>query len=230
MVTAAPYPEVMGPTRSAGTTFRTVLVTVGVVVVVLLLLGLSPWRIDLPSPFETDEKERPQSALLTDLRDVSRYEAATGSFQVVIDSEQDARYLPDFIKGERVIFIAEGSVDAAVDFSSLTKGAIKVSEDGDTVTITLPPPELTKPRIDPDRTRVQSRDRGVLDRIEDALGNQPTDDQPLYQRANDKIAAAARRSELLARARKNTEAMLRALLKDLGYEKVIVRFEKPDGP
>ncbi len=220
----------MSARGSAGRSLFSLLVVVGVAVAAFLVLQLSPWNVDLPNPFETEEKERPQSAVLLDLRDVSRYEAATGSFQVIIDSEKDARYLPDFIKGERVVFIAEGSVEAVVDFSALTEGAIEVSGDGTTVTITLPPPELTKPRIDPDRTRVRSRDRGLVDRIGDAFANQPANEQPLYQGARDKIAAAARRSELLARARENTEAMLQALLKDLGYEKVIVRFEEPSRP
>ncbi len=218
----------MGTLRTTGQTLQKVLWVVAGIAVVVIIVGLSPWKI--PSPFETDEKERPQSALLVDLRDVSRYEAATGSFQVIVDSEQDARYLPDFIKGERVIFIAEGSVDAVVDFSDLTKGAIRVSDDGKTVTVTLPAPTLTRPRIDPDKTRVQARDRGVLDRIEDAFGNQPTDDQPLYKAADAKIAAAARQSELLARAAANTRTMLEALMKDLGYTKVVVRFERPPEP
>ena len=38
----------------------------------------------------------------------------------MVDVEQDNKLLPSFIKGERTLFIAAGTVDAAVDFSGLS--------------------------------------------------------------------------------------------------------------
>lgn len=199
-------------------------------VIAILALGLLPGVLGLKNPFRSETKTHDQSALLVDLRDVSRYEAATGQFQVLIDTEKDTRYIPSVIKGERVTFIAEGDVNAVVDFSSLNLGAVKVSDDRKSVSIELPEPVLSPPRIDPDKSRVLSRKRGLLDRVGGALSGNPTNEQPLYQAANDKLAAAAAKSELVARAEQNTRKMLDGLLSQLGYADVTITFAAPADP
>jgi Protein of unknown function (DUF4230) len=134
------------------------------------------------NPFDTETKDRSQPVLLKSLENLSDYHAATANMQVVVDVEEDARLLPSFIKGERTLFVAAGTVDAAVDFRGLSRDpkAVRVSQDRRSVKLTLPAPKLLEPRLDPDRTRVYDRDRGVLDRVEDALSDRPGDEQPLY--------------------------------------------------
>lgn len=192
--------------------------------VVVLLVG--PWS--LPNPFGSTEVERDHAVVLAELEDLSRYVAATGRFQAIVDIEQDADYLPDFIKGERVIFVAEGDVEAYVDFSGLDEDAFEISDDGRRITITVPEPQLTEPRIDPEKTEVVASDRGLVDRIGDALtSGDPSPDQELYVRAGEKIATAASESDLRDKARENTESFLRSLGEGLGYEEVVVVFEDP---
>jgi len=179
------------------------------------------------NPFGTDTKDRSQPVLLKSLENLSDYHAATANMQVVVDVEEDARLLPSFIKGERTLFVAAGTVDAAVDFRGLSRDpdAVKVSSDRRAVTLTLPAPKLLEPRLDPDRTRVYDRDRGVLDRAEDALSDRPGDEQPLYQLADEKLAAAAAADpKLLQTAERNTRAMLEGLLRGLGFEKITIDF------
>jgi len=179
------------------------------------------------NPFGTDTKDRSQPVLLKSLENLSDYHAATANLQVVVDIEQDARLLPSFIKGERTLFVAAGTVDAAVDFRGLSRDpdAVKVSSDRRSVKLTLPAPKLLEPRLDPDRTRVYDRDRGVLDRVEDALSDRPGDEQPLYQLAEDKLtAAAAADPKLLQTAERNTRSMLEGLMRGLGFEKVEIDF------
>jgi hypothetical protein len=195
------------------------LVLAAVVAVVLLAGPLNP--------FGTDTKDRSQPVLLKSLQNLSDYHAATANMQVVVDVEEDARLLPSFIKGERTLFVAAGTVDAAVDFRGLSRDpdAVKVSSDRRSVRLTLPAPKLLEPRLDPDRTRVYDRDRGVLDRVEDALSDRPGDEQPLYQLAEDKLgAAAAADPKLLQTAERNTRAMLEGLLRGLGFEKITIDF------
>jgi hypothetical protein len=191
--------------------------------VIAVLLVIGPLN-----PFGTDTKDRSQPVLLKSLQDLSDYHAATANMQVVVDVEQDAKLLPSFIKGERTLFIAAGNVDAAVDFKALAKDpdAVKVSKDRRSVELTLPAPRLLEPRLDPDRSRVYDRDRGVLDRVEDALSDRPGDEQPLYQLAEDKLAAAAAADpKLLQTAERNTRSMLEGLLRGLGFENIKINFK-----
>jgi hypothetical protein len=191
-----------------------------VIVAILLLTGPL-------NPFGMDTKDRSQPVLRKSLENLSDYHAATANMQVVVDVEEDARLLPSFIKGERTLFVAAGNVDAAVDFRGLSRDpdAVKVSDDRRSVTLTLPAPKLLEPQLDPDRTRVYDRDRGVLDRLEDAVSDTPGDEQPLYQLAEDKLAAAAAADpKLLQTAERNTRAMLEGLLRGLGFEDIKIDF------
>jgi hypothetical protein len=204
-------------------------VLVGAAAVVALLL-LVPALLPSLNPFKEETRDRSQPVLLKSLEDLSEYRAATANMQVVVDVEKDTRLLPSWLKGERTLFVAAGTVDAAVDFAGLSKDpdAVKVSGDRRSVTLTLPEPTLTEPRIDPDRSRVYDRDRGILDRVDDAFSDRPGDEQPLYQLATDKLAeAAAGDPELVDTARRNTKSMLVGMMRGLGFESVTVEFRQP---
>ncbi len=175
--------------------------------------------------FGTTKIDRSAPVVLKQLRDVSTYTAATGEFESTVDIENDT-FLPSFLAGERAIFVGVGSVDAQVDFDALTKDAIVVGQDG-SVTVTLPQPTLGKAHIDPARSHVANRDRGLINRIEGMFKDNPTSEQELYLKAQHRIAQAARGSEMRARAERNTETMLKGLLGKLGFEQVTVVWTGP---
>lgn len=198
----------------------------------VLLLGLLLLRSlpGLPSwPFGSEEVDRTGPVLLTSLTDLEEYHAATGSFQVVVDVERDDGWLPSVLSGERTIFLATGEVDAVVDFTGLGTGAVEVSEDGETVTISLPPARLDEADVDLESSRVLSRDRGVLDRVGGIFSDNPTSEREVSARAEDELDAAAADSDLLERAEENTTEMLTGLGKALGFSEVIVRYDAADG-
>ena len=179
----------------------------------------------LPNPFGTETVDRTQPALLQSLVDLSNYHAASGNFQVIVDTEKDTRFVPSFIRGERTVFVAGGSVDAVVDFSQLDERSIQVSPDRTSVSVVLPAPTLAEPTVDPDNSRVVSRDRGVLDRIGSAFSDNPTSERPLLLAAEEKMRAAAHESDLRSRAEENTRRMLEGMLGALGYTDVNVTFD-----
>jgi hypothetical protein len=183
--------------------------------------GLLP---SLPNPFGSRTVDHSRPPLLTSLEDLSRYQAATANLQVIVDSEKDAAFLPAIIRGERTVFVAAGSVDATVDFSALDERSIQVSDDRRSVTITLPEPALSPPRIDPKQSEVVSRQRGLLDRLGSIFSDTPTSDRPLLLTAEQKMTAAAEASDLRPRAEANTRHMLEGMLRALGYTSVTVNF------
>ncbi len=189
---------------------------------VLAGLAMLPRVID---PFGEREIDRSQPVLLERIRDLSRYHAARGEFQVVIDLEKDAPFLPSAVLGERTLFVAAGSVDAYVDFSAIGKGAIQASEADHTATVVLPHARLDKVNLDQERSYVFEAKRGVLNRIGELVSGSRSNEQRLYVLAERKILAAAERSRLEKQAEVNTRAMLVGLLGSLGYSKVTVRFD-----
>lgn len=202
--------------------------------VVVALAALGAARVgdlvpDLRNPFASSRTvDRSEPAVLHALEDVAEFRAATANYSVVMDVEKDAPWLPSFVKGERSVFLAAGSVDATVDLSGLGAAAVEVSGDGRAVTVTLPAAVVSRPDVDPARSRVVSRERGILDRLGSVLADSPTSERGLYLRAESRLAAAARADDgLLTRAEANTRRMLRDLLGPLGFERVEVRFAAP---
>jgi hypothetical protein len=207
------------------------LVTAGIAVAVAVpVVGIAADRIaDWLNPFEQQVVDRSTTPLLLALEDLDQYHAATGTFQVVIDQERDTRWVPSAISGERVSFLATGTVDAYVDFAGLGEDRVDLSPDGETATITLPAPQLTEARVDAEQSRVLDRDRGLIDRVGDAFADEPTDDSGLYAEAEDRLESAAAESDLYRRAEDNTRGMLTSLGQSLGVETVTVTFEPAPG-
>lgn len=196
-------------------------------VVVILAVGVSRLAGLLPSfdnPFAGETVDRSQPALLQAIEDLAEYHAASGQFQAILDVEQDVRFVPSFIGGARTVFLAGGTVDAYVDFGGLAEEAIEISDDGSSVTVRLPPARLSEPRIDPERSYVVSRERGLLDRAGSVFSDSPTGERDLYLLAEEKLSAAAAEADLAERAEANTRAMLESMLTSLGFTDVTVVF------
>jgi len=226
------YPEVAAeepvPPRSG---LGRVLAFTGVVFVLIVAVcfGLRAINV-LPSfdnPFSDKETDRSQPVLLQSMRDLSRYVAADGTFQVIVDLQQNKENIPEFLVNQRTLFVGSGSVEAYVDFSSLAEGAIVVDEATNTAKITLPAPQLSQAALDMERSYVVAEERGLLNRIGDAFKNDPNQQQRVYQEAQKRISEAARSSGLDQRARDNTQKMLESLLARLGYTSITVTYANP---
>ncbi|MBL7495407.1 DUF4230 domain-containing protein [Frankia sp. CNm7] len=210
---------------SPGALFRILALLLVLVVAAGLVSFVAGWRPSL-NPFKEREIDRSSPAVLRSLEDLSDYHAASGHFEVVVDVEEDTKWIPSSLKGERVLFVGIGTVDAVVNFGGLDVDRIIVSEDGKTVTIRLPAPTLSKPQMDFERSYVVARQRGALDRIGGLFGGQSTD-QGLYIKATEQMtAAAAADGQIIALGKANTTSMLQGLLGALGYENVSVIYEE----
>jgi hypothetical protein len=168
--------------------------------------------------------DRSGPVILQSMRDLSKYDAASGSFQVIVDLETDTPFLPSAIVGQRTLFVAVGTVDAYVNFSNLGSGAIQVSSDRTAVQVTLPHAALDKPNLDPQHSYVFAEESGVVNRLQQFFSQTPDDQAQLYQVADKKIADAAAQSGLATRAEANTRTMLEDLLRSLGFAQATVTF------
>jgi hypothetical protein len=196
------------------------------VIVVLFLVG---WVKDfLPSwgnPFTERTIDRSRPAVLKTISNLGEYHAASGHFEVVVDIEKDTRFVPSFLKGERDLFVAVGSVDAVVDFDQLDRNDVTVSGDRLSAELDLPHARFDEVRVDPAKSYVYDRDRGILDRVGAVFGKDANNDRKLYILSQEKLRkAAGDNSGLLRRAEHNTRLMLQGMLRSLGFTQVTVRF------
>ncbi|MFH8496518.1 DUF4230 domain-containing protein [Streptomyces coeruleorubidus] len=200
---------------------------VGALVLVLVVffagirLSVIPGLKDL---FGTDTHDRSGPALLKSVQDLSRYDAASGNFQVVVDLEKDAKFLPDAIRGTRTLYVGAGTVDAYVDLGKVGDDDVQVNGDRTSATLRLPHARLGRPALDPDRSYAVSKQRGLFDRLGDLFSDNPNGEQAVQKLAVRHIGDAAKESELTARAETNTRSMLEGLLRSLGFKEVRVSY------
>ncbi|HYN94397.1 MAG TPA: DUF4230 domain-containing protein [Pilimelia sp.] len=178
----------------------------------------------LRNPFAEQTTDRSQPPLLLSIKDLSRYVAAEGNYQVVVDLERNRDNVPEFLLNQRTLFVGAGEVEAYVDFGGISDGAVKETADGRGVTLTLPPPQLGEPHLDLERSYVFAEQRGLLNRLGEVFAGDPDRQRKVYQLAEERIGAAARDSGIAARAEENTRKMLAGLLRSLGYETVTITF------
>ncbi|MFZ4518048.1 MAG: DUF4230 domain-containing protein [Microthrixaceae bacterium] len=211
------------PRNGLGPAATISLAVIAVALVALVGVGL----LNVFDPFGTDTVDRSGPAVLERIKELEEFNAAEANFTQDVDIEKDNKVLPDFLKGERVTALVTGTVRATVDFGKLDADAVQVSDDRRTIRLRLPEPELSDADIAEGSTRVVSRERGLIDRVEDVFSGNPFDDSELYRTAEGKLEDAARKSDLLDTAKANTEKWLTTFLQAAGFENVEITWTKP---
>lgn len=211
----------------SGLTAKLAAVAAAIVAVAVLLLVLSVVHVlpRLRDPFTETTTERSGPVVLKSVTALSRYEAASGSYQVVVDLTRKTSFLPSFLAGSQTLFIGDGTDIAYVDFSGLGRQSIKVSRDRTSVAVTLPRPQLEPAVLNVRQSYVFAEQQGLADRLDSFFGGNPNSQQAVYIDAQQRIQSAARRGPLIADAERNTTGMLTSMLGALGFRHVTITFQ-----
>jgi hypothetical protein len=192
-----------------------------------MIVGLGAAKL-LPdffkNPFKEQVTDRSQPPILLSIKDLARFVAAEGNFEVVIDLKRDRKFVPDWLLNQRTLFVGAGTVEAYVDFSTLTQDKIKETPDHKTVEIQLPQPQLADPKLDLERSYVFAEEQGLFNKIGEFFGGDPNRQRETLLVAEQRIASAAKVSGLTTRAQENTRKTLEGLLNALGYTNVTITF------
>ena len=199
-------------------------IALAVVIVVALVGSAIHLFPQLRNPFAETTTSRSGPVLLTSIQQLSRYEAASGTFQVVVDISSGGSILPSFLLGSDTMFIGIGTDNAYVDFSHLKGNAIQESSDRTSATITLGHAQLETANLDVKQSYVYAQQQGLFTRVNQFLSGNPNSQQALYELAQKQIQTAAGKSELVTDAERNTRTMLTSLLQSLGFRTITVNF------
>ena len=204
---------------------RVAVIAAALAAVIGLLLVLSAVHLlpQLRNPFRTTTTVRSQPPLLKSITSLSRYEAASGAFQVVVELSKQTAFLPSFIAGSQTLFIGVGTDIAYVNFAHLKGSAIQVAA-GHSVTVTLPKAQLEPAVLNVGQSYVFAQQQGLINRVGDFFSGNPNSQQAVYILAQRRIQYAARSSSLLADAQRNTTAMLTGMLTSLGFRHITIDY------
>ena len=216
-------------TRSGRLAGRLVSVAIAVAAVLVIIVVLSAVHLlpQLRNPFAETTTDRAGPAVLKSITTLSRYEAASGTSQVVVDLTKRTSFIPSFLAGSETLFIGQGNDIAYVDFSQLKGPAVQVSADRSAVSVALPRARLEPAVLDVSQSYVFAEQQGLMNRIGNFFAGNPNSQQQVYILAQQKIQAAAAASSLLPQAQRNTQAMLNSMLRSLGFQRVTVTFTPP---
>ena len=157
-----------------------------------------------------------QPEVVRQIQQLSRLETVVYTLEDVIEGEHDyTDLLPKFLTGDRILLIGYGQVIAGVNLERF--GSNNVLVRGRAVTLQLPPPEILSVRVDNQRTRVYSRETGLL------VPADPDLETEVRQEAERKLRQAALKDGILETASQNARATLRSLLGGLGFEQIELR-------
>ncbi len=154
-------------------------------------------------------------AVVEKIRQLSRLESVEYSLDKVVEGDRQNPYLPNFLVGDKLLFVAHGEVIAGVDLGQLKPGDVSVK--GDSVQVRMPPPQVLTTRIDNARSRVYSRITGLL------VVADPNLESEVRLTAEQQIAQAALSDGILDKARQNARTSVTALLYGLGFHTVNVQ-------
>jgi len=163
---------------------------------------LNPTPTILPDPL----------SIIHEVRSLARLETVQYSIEKVITAESGQGAFGGLF-GDRLLFVAHGTIIAGVDLAKLSPEDVWVKER--VLFVRMPTPEIFVATLDNEKSYVYDRDTGLLTK-----GNTNLETQA-RQVAEEEIEKAAFEDGILDTAGINAENYLSRLLRELGFPEVI---------
>ena len=193
---------------------------IAIALVVAVTSGMLIWRMakrsvtqQVTEALAPQEKTIDVAALVTQVRELNRLETAAMRVVHIGRISQTYKLVPNALAGDEITFLAEGDVIAGIDLARLTPQDVWKSPDG-TINLRLPPAEVLIARVDNQKSRVLTRDTGMLRRRDVDLETRAR------QHAEENIRREAVSKGILTMATQTGEKKLAGFLNTLGFEKV----------
>ncbi len=153
-----------------------------------------------------------QPTVVDRIQRLERLETVVYTMDKIVSGAKENPIFPDFLAGDRLLLLVHGEVVAGIDFSSLKPGDVKV--EGRQIHLHLPAAQVFSTRLDGAKTRVYSRQTGLL------VPTDPNLESQVRQEAERQLQEAALADGILRTAQQNASSTITSLLQGLGFEKI----------
>jgi hypothetical protein len=153
-----------------------------------------------------------QPTVVDRIQRLQRLETVVYTMDKIVTGAKENPFLPNFLAGDRLLMLVHGEVVAGIDFANLKPGDVRV--EGKQVHLHLPAPQIFSTRLDSAKTRVYSRQTGLL------VPTDPDLETQVRQEAERQLQEAAMADGILRTAQQNASSTITSLLQGLGFEKV----------
>jgi Protein of unknown function (DUF4230) len=153
-----------------------------------------------------------QPAVVDKIQRLQRLETVVYTVDKLVTGAKENPLLPDFLTGDRLLMMVHGEVVAGIDFSNLKRDDVRV--DGKQIHLHLPAAQVFSTRLDSAKTRVYSRQTGLL------VPTDPNLETQVREEAEHQMLEAALADGILRTAQQNAGSTISSLLQGLGFEKI----------
>ena len=153
-----------------------------------------------------------QPTVVDRIRRLQRLETVVYTMDKIVSGSRENPILPNFLAGDRLLMLVHGEVVGGIDFSNLKPGDVRVNSKE--IHLHLPAPQVFSTRIDSAKTRVYSRETGLLVPTDANLETQ------VRQEAERQLLEAAMADGILRTAQQNAATTITSLLQGLGFDKI----------
>ena len=153
-----------------------------------------------------------QPTVVDRIQRLQRLETVVYTMDKLVTGAKENPVLPDFLTGDRLLMMVHGEVVAGIDFSNLKPDEVRV--DGKEIRLRLPAAQVFSVRLDSAKTRVYSRQTGLL------VPTDPNLETEVRQEAEREMQEAALADGILRNAQQNGASTISSLLQGLGIEKI----------
>jgi hypothetical protein len=153
-----------------------------------------------------------QPTVVDRIQRLQRLETVVYTMDKLVTGAKENPIFPDFLAGDRLLMMVHGEVVAGIDFSSLKSGDVRLN--GREVHLRLPASQVFSTRLDSAKTRVYSRQTGLL------VPTDPNLETEVRQEAERELQAAALADGILQTAQQNAASTITSLLQGLGFAKI----------
>ena len=217
-----PSPQRPDSAPLSSRSFRSCLTTAfafaaGVLVAVLALLLIvrtsQSWAGTVSSWLQrTTSTDLTQPTVVDRIQKLQRLETIVYTMDKIVTGEKQSSILPDFLAGDRLLLMVHGEVIAGIDFQTLKPDDVQAH--GKKIRLHLPQAQLLVTRLDSSKTRVYSRQTGLLVPTDPDLESQVRDS------AERELRRSALADGILKKAQENAQSTLTSLMQSMGFLEV----------
>jgi hypothetical protein len=154
-----------------------------------------------------------QPTVVDRIQRLQQLETVVYTMDKMVTGAKENPIFPDFLAGDRLLLMVHGEVVAGIDFANLKPGDVRVS--GKEIHMHLPAAQVFRTRLDSAKTKVYSRQTGLL------VPTDPDLETQVRQEAERQLHEAAVADGILKTAQQNAASTIGSLLQGLGFEKIV---------
>jgi hypothetical protein len=215
MAAAEPSPQAAstGRSRFFPTLIAGILLGAAAIAIISKYSGPGPWGQFWSALLgRGDHYGLSQPTVVNRIQKLQRLETVIYTMDKIVTGERENPFLPNFLAGDRILLLVHGEVVAGIDFGNLKSGDVSIQ--GKNIRLRLPQAQLFSTRLDSDKTRVYSRQTGLLVPVD------PNLESRVRQEAEHQLQESALQDGILRTAQQNARSTIMSMLTGLGFERI----------